>query len=174
MATNIEIKARINDLTTLKTRAEALSDTQVRSLPQEDTFFHVANGRLKLRVTAGEKGQLIYYERDDTAGPKRSDYTIFTTADPESLKGLLAAALGVRGVVRKQRWLYWVDNTRIHLDEVEGLGTFLELEVVLTSEQSAGEGRLIAEKLMAQLGVEPADLIDGAYIDLLETPFHPG
>lgn len=167
MATNIEIKVWVPDLEKLKSLAEALSDTPVESLPQEDTFFNIAHGRLKLRETGG-RGQLIYYRREDTAGPKRSDYSIFPTADPESLKNLLAAALSVRGVVRKQRWLYRVGNTRIHLDEVEGLGNFLELEVVLAPGQSADEGLVTAEMLMAQLGVDPADLVEGAYIDLLE------
>lgn len=167
MATNIEIKARIADLETLRQRVEALSDTAGELIPQEDTFFHTPRGRLKLRVMAPDNGQLIYYERSDKAGPKRSDYLISVTREPESLKAVLSAALGVRGQVRKERWLYWVGHTRVHLDKVEGLGTFMELEVVLQPGQSAEEGQLAAEALMQQLGFQETDLIEGAYIDLL-------
>jgi predicted adenylyl cyclase CyaB len=167
MATNIEIKARVTDLESLRQRVEALSDTAGELILQEDTFFQTPRGRLKLRVMAPDNGQLIYYERSDEAGPKRSDYLISVTSEPESLKAVLSAALGVRGQVRKERWLYWVGHTRIHLDQVEGLGTFMELEVVLQPGQSAEEGQLAAETIMQQLGLQETDLIEGAYIDLL-------
>lgn len=167
MATNIEIKARVTDLESLRKQVEALSDTAGELIPQEDTFFHTPSGRLKLRMMAPDNGQLIYYERSDKAGPKRSDYLISVTHEPESLEAVLSAALGVRGQVRKERWLYWAGHTRIHLDRVEGLGTFIELEVVLQPGQSAEEGRRAAEALMQQLGLQETDLIEGAYIDLL-------
>ena len=82
---------------------------------------------------------------------------------------MLAASLGVRGVVRKQRLLYLVGNTRIHLDQVEGLGDFLEFEVVLSENDTLEQGQSIATELMTKLGIEAADLIEGAYIDLLAT-----
>jgi predicted adenylyl cyclase CyaB len=167
MATNIEIKARVADLASLRQRVEALSDTAGELILQEDTFFHSPRGRLKLRVMAQDNGQLIYYERSDEAGPKRSDYLISVTHEPDSLKVALSAALGVRGQVRKERWLYRVGHTRIHLDQVEGLGAFVELEVVLQPGQSPEEGQLAAEALMGQLGLQETDLIEGAYIDLL-------
>ena len=113
---------------------------------------------------------MVYYERADVAGPKKSDYFIAETSDPEVLKAVLSKALGVRGVVRKKRRLYLVGQTRIHIDEVEGLGAFLELEVVLRRGESVEYGQKIAEDLMAKLGIKPGDLIDGAYIDLLERP----
>jgi predicted adenylyl cyclase CyaB len=168
MATNIEIKARIQDFENLKGLVAQLSDGPGVSIPQEDTFFHTPHGRLKLRCLSPEHAELIYYEREDASGPKPSNYLIHTTRDPDTLKAALSAALGVRGVVRKQRWLYQVGQTRIHLDEVEDLGTFLELEVVLSPDQSQAEGITIAHKLMAQLGIEESDLIKAAYIDLLE------
>jgi predicted adenylyl cyclase CyaB len=167
MATNIEIKARVADPASLRQRVEALSDTAGELILQEDTFFHSPRGRLKLRVMAQDNGQLIYYERSDEAGPKRSDYLISVTHEPDSLKVALSAALGVRGQVRKERWLFWVGGTRIHLDQVEGLGTFVELEVVLQPGQSPKEGQLVAEALIGQLGLQETDLIEGAYIDLL-------
>jgi predicted adenylyl cyclase CyaB len=168
MPANIEIKARVRNFSALRTRAEALSDTPVQIIPQEDTFFNVREGRLKLRVLAADRGQLIYYSRPDQSGPKRSDYHIYETGDPAGLKSLLALALGVRGVVRKTRYLYLAGQTRIHLDDVQGLGQFIELEVVLRPGQTDADGQAVAADLMAKLGVEESDLLDGAYMDLLE------
>jgi len=168
MAANIEIKARVKDFDGLARRAEALSDTPAVTLQQEDTFFNTPGGRLKLRVLAPDHGELIYYTRDDATGPKRSDYLTSMTTEPEALKTVLSAAWGIRGVVRKQRLLYMVGNTRIHLDTVEGLGTFMELEVVLVAGQSEQQGFATAVELMARLGIADADLVDVAYIDLLD------
>jgi predicted adenylyl cyclase CyaB len=168
MPANVEIKARVRDLPGLHQRAAALSDVPVKIIPQEDTFFNVPQGRLKLRQLAPDLGQLIYYQRSDTAGPKRSEYSIALTNDPASLNTTLAQALGVRGVVRKTRSLYLAGQTRIHVDEVEGLGQFMELEVVLRPDQTDTEGQSIASDLMAKLGVEESDLLQGAYMDLLE------
>ena len=171
MPVNIEIKARVRDFAAIRSRAEALSDTPVQVIPQEDTFFHTPRGRLKLRQLAPDRAQLVYYERSDQDGPKRSNYHIFETRDPENLKTALSMALGVRGVVRKTRFLYLVGQTRLHLDEVEGLGQFMELEVVLHPEQTDAEGQAIAEDLMTRLGVREDDLLKGAYMDLIEAGF---
>jgi predicted adenylyl cyclase CyaB len=168
MPANIEIKARSRDFASQRRQAEALSDDPVQVIPQEDTFFHIPTGRLKLRQLAPDRGQLVYYDRPDQDGPKRSDYHIFETGDPETLKTTLRLALGVRGVVRKTRYLYMVGQTRLHLDQVEGLGEFLELEVVLRPGQSDAEGLAIARHLMTRLGIQEQDLLQGAYVDLLE------
>lgn len=168
MASNIEIKARVRDMEALRHRAEALSEAPCQVIPQEDTFFFAPQGRLKLRLLAPDHAQLVYYLREDSHGPKHSEYHIFETDQPEQLKSILAAAYGVRGVVRKVRYLYLVGQTRIHLDEVEGLGQFMELEVVMHPEQSAAQGEAIAQDLMDRLGIKPEDLIDVAYMDLLE------
>ena len=170
MPANIEIKARVRDFNEIKTRAEKLSNTPVEIIPQEDIFFNVPQGRLKLRVLAPDRGQLIYYTRPDQEGPKRSDYHIAHTAVPENLKHVLELAYGIRGVVKKTRYLYLVGQTRVHLDDVEGLGHFMELEVVMRDGQGDAEGQEIAEGLMTSLGVERSDLLDGAYMDLLEKP----
>ena len=173
MPSNIEIKARVRDFDKIRHRAEQLSDTPMEVIPQEDTFFNTPLGRLKLRVLSEDKGQLIYYTRPDQEGPKRSDYHISLTSDPENLKRVLELAYGIRGIVRKTRYLYLVDQTRLHLDDVEGLGQFMELEVVMRDGQSDAEGQLIAEGLMAALGVERSDLLEGAYMDLLESSINP-
>ena len=168
MPVNIEIKARLTDFEALKQRAQALSDTPVKIIPQVDTFFQTGKGRLKLREFGSRPAQLVYYERLDQNGPKRSHYRILETSDPESLKDILQLALGIRGVVRKTRYLYMVGQTRVHLDDVEGLGQFMELEVVLRPGQSDEDGQAIARELMAKLGVNESDLLDGAYMDLME------
>jgi len=170
MPSNIEIKARIRDFTDIKSRAEKLSDTPVEVIPQEDIFFNTLQGRLKLRILASDRAQLIYYTRPDQEGPKRSDYHISHTSDPENLKRVLELAYGIRGVVKKTRYLYLVGQTRVHLDDVEGLGQFMELEVVMRDGQGDAEGEKIADRLMVSLGVERSDLLEGAYMDLLEKP----
>jgi predicted adenylyl cyclase CyaB len=169
MATNIEIKARVEDLDALKARAESLSDKPLEIIPQEDIFFKTDKGRLKLRVLAPDLGYLIYYERPNQDGPKRSDYYLAKTEEPANLKTALSLALGLRGVVKKTRYLYMVGQTRIHLDEVEGLGHFMELEVVMREGQSDAEGQAIAEDLMFRLGVRKDALIEAAYMDMLES-----
>jgi predicted adenylyl cyclase CyaB len=169
MPTNIEIKARVRDFDEIRQRAEKLSDTALQIIHQEDTFFNSEKGRLKLRLLAADHAQLIYYLRSDQEGPKRSDYHIFETPDPENLKRVLELAYGIRGVVRKTRYLYIVGQTRVHLDDVEGLGHFMELEVVMQEAQSDAVGQKIADGLMSSLGVEKRDLLDGAYMDLIES-----
>lgn len=168
MASNIEIKARVRSFAEIQARAELLSNTPVEVITQEDIFFKVSQGRLKLRILSENRGQLIYYTRPDQEGPKRSDYHISHTSDPENLKRVLELAYGIRGIVLKRRYLYIVGQTRVHLDDVQGLGQFMELEVVMREGQSDADGQAIAEGLMASLGVERSDLLEGAYIDLLE------
>jgi predicted adenylyl cyclase CyaB len=168
MPANIEIKARALDFLNLQARAASISDKPVQVIPQEDVFFHTSRGRLKLRILTPDHAQLVYYERPDQDGPKRSLYQIFETSNPDGLKNILALTLGVRGIVRKTRYLYLAGQTRIHLDDVEGLGKFVELEVVLREGQTDSEGQAIAHDLMMRLGIRPEDLLDAAYMDLLE------
>jgi predicted adenylyl cyclase CyaB len=168
MPSNIEIKARVRNFDEMRERAGKLSDMPMQVIDQEDIFFNTEKGRLKLRILAVERAQLIYYTRPDQEGPKRSDYHIYETADPKNLKRVLELTYGIRGVVRKTRYLYIVGQTRVHLDDVEGLGQFMELEVVMQEGQSDAEGQIIAEGLMTGLGVERSDLLEGAYLDLLQ------
>jgi predicted adenylyl cyclase CyaB len=169
MAINIEIKARATDFQAQKQLAETLSDISCQVIPQVDTFFHVTNGRFKLRDLGMGRGQLVFYTRPDASGPKRSDYFIYETKQPHILADVLAKALGVRGVVKKTRYLYLVGQTRIHMDEVVGLGEFIELEVVMEEGQSDMEGQAIAEDLMRKLGIREEDLIEEAYMDLMDS-----
>jgi len=166
MKRNVEIKAAVTDLAGIEEKAARLADQGPTVLEQEDVFFHCSRGRLKLRRLPG-RAELIAYERPDAAGPKESRYVVYPTDDPDGLQNALSLAPGVRGVVRKRRTLYLIGPTRVHLDRVEGLGDFVELEVVLSEGQDVAEGLTIARRLMAELGISEGQLVDKAYIDLL-------
>ena len=167
MPSNIEIKARVADPARRRELAERLAGTSPVVLQQTDTFFPGARGRLKLRELSPTRGELISYHRADLAGTKQSHYLLACTDDPAALRAVLADAYGTGTVVTKTRLLYLVGQTRIHLDEVAGLGSFLELEVVLAEGQSPDEGHRTAREIMAALEVRDEDLIEGAYADLL-------
>jgi len=164
---NVEIKARVCNLAAVRRAVEAVADGPPALLIQSDTFFAVPRGRLKLRAFTDGTAELISYLRHDVAGPRESRFAKVAVNDPDALTGVLGAALGVAGVVRKRRDLYRRGPTRIHLDEVDDLGSFLELEVELSDGQSATEGERIARELMARLGIAEDDLVAGAYVDLL-------
>jgi len=167
MSTNIEIKATVDDLDRLRPCAARLAAQPARILEQEDVFFNTNRGRLKLRCFPDGTGELIQYERPDTPDAKQSDYRIFPTDQPAELRAALAAALGETITVKKTRELYLVGQTRIHLDEVAGLGPFVELEVVLRDGQTPEQGRAIAAELMTALDIRQDALVPCAYADLL-------
>jgi predicted adenylyl cyclase CyaB len=174
MARNIEIKARIHSVEAIEPRAAALADQGPIEIYQDDTFFACPRGRLKLRAFSASEGQLIFYRRADLAGPKESFYVIAPTASPDALRAALALAYGQAGRVRKRRTLYIVGRTRVHLDRVEELGDFLELEVVLADGDAHEPGIVEARELMAALGISPSQLVEGAYVDLLAKPVAHG
>ncbi|CCH06523.1 class IV adenylate cyclase [Achromobacter xylosoxidans] len=167
MARNIEIKARVASLAAVESLAAALSGKEPVAIAQDDTFFACPDGRLKLRVFSDGTGELIFYRRADDTGPKESFYVISPTSSPDTLRDALGLAYGVIGRVRKQRLLFMAGRTRIHLDRVEGLGEFLELEVVLRDGESAEAGMAEARELLASLRIAPEQLVSGAYLDLL-------
>ncbi|XP_070710206.1 adenylate cyclase CyaB-like isoform X2 [Pempheris klunzingeri] len=167
MPSNVEIKAKVSDATRFAERAAQLSQSEGTIIRQCDTFFNCSRGRLKLRDFMNESGQLIFYERPDTDGPKLSRYSISATSDPPGLRAVLSDALGVKGEVRKERRLFMIGQTRVHLDAVEGLGDYMELEVVMRPDQTVEEGQQVAEDLMEKLGVSKESLVTGAYMDLI-------
>jgi predicted adenylyl cyclase CyaB len=167
MARNVEIKARLESLAAVAARAATLADRGPIEIRQDDTFFACARGRLKLRTLSPDEGQLIFYRRPDRPGPKESVFTIATTSSPDALREALTLAYGQTGRVRKHRTLYLAGRTRIHLDRVEDLGDFLELEVVLAEGEPVEAGVEEADALMRALGIDPAQLVEGAYVDLL-------
>lgn len=167
MARNIEIKARVGDLAAMRRRVAGIADGPPETLEQTDTFFAVKAGRLKLRQLSTARGELIFYTRSDSTQPRESEYECVPVANGPALRRLLAAALGVRGEVRKRRHVYRVGRTRVHLDEVQDLGDFLELEVELKPGEPTAAGVEEAHSLMHRLGIEDDALVAGAYVDLL-------
>ncbi|MEY2876351.1 MAG: hypothetical protein RLZZ373_3722 [Pseudomonadota bacterium] len=167
MARNTEIKARVADFDALAHRVAGLSTAGPTEIAQDDTFFACPHGRLKLRDFGDGCGELIFYQRADQTGPKTSFYAITPTASPDTLREVLTLAHGQTGRVVKQRTLYLVGRTRVHLDRVAGLGTFMELEVVLRDGEPIETGEQEAQALMQQLGITPAQLLDRAYVDMV-------
>jgi predicted adenylyl cyclase CyaB len=167
MGRNVEIKARIESVEALLPRARAVADSGPTGILQDDTFFHCPNGRLKLRAFSEASGELIFYQRSAGTAPRECFYVISKTVSPNSLREALSLAYGQSGRVRKHRTLFLVGKTRIHLDRVEELGDFLELEVVLSESETTESGVKVAHELLASLGISPQQLIEGAYIDLL-------
>ncbi|XP_015428572.1 PREDICTED: uncharacterized protein LOC107185414 [Dufourea novaeangliae] len=166
---NIEIKARINDPELIISITKQLTDSACIVIKQHDTFFKVDEGRLKLREFEDGTGELLYYRRVNILGPKLCNYEK-TVLDPEACIGIrkiLTASNGCIGIVKKTRKLYMVGQTRVHIDEVDGLGNFMELEVVLSDEEDVETGEKIAQDLMTKLNIKNEDLIPDAYIDLL-------
>ena len=142
MGRNIEIKARIADRPAVQARVAALADRDPEALHQDDRVFPCRDSRLKWRNFGDGNGELIHTRRSDWHEPEESDYLIAPTADPESLAELLSRRFGERGVVRRMRTAYFVGQTRIHLDVVEGLADFLELEFVLSPGQNRDDSSL--------------------------------
>ncbi|XP_063233389.1 uncharacterized protein LOC134537081 isoform X2 [Bacillus rossius redtenbacheri] len=169
MPRNVEIKAKLTDVEFVVRKAKELSSSEGEIQRQHDVFFNVPNGRLKLRYMQGGDAMLIFYDREDTQGPKLSVFEKVVVPSGELTESLLKSALGVKGVVRKTRRLFLVGQTRVHVDSVQDLGDYMELEVMLEDSQSLEDGQAIARSLIGQLGVREDDLVCGAYLDLLNS-----
>ena len=167
MARNVEIKARIGNVAVISRLVADKADGEADTFSQSDTYFQVGTGRLKLREFADREAELIYYQRPDVGGPAESNYHRIPIKEPQQLRQLLADALGVRGVVSKRRQVYRIGRTRVHLDEVQNLGDFLELEVEIEDEEPIDTGVVEARRLMQLLGIQEDALVAEAYIDLL-------
>lgn len=167
MPRNVEIKAVLRNRDAIQAAIASASDTAPETIVQHDFFFRSEESRLKLRILGAGRGELIQYQRADVAAARSSDYVIARTSDPEVLLEILTRTLGRVGEVKKTRVLYRIGQTRLHIDRVEGLGDFLEMEVVLRPEQVESEGQQIAEQLLDRFGVDRSDLIPQAYVDLL-------
>ncbi len=173
MRQNLEIKARLVDRTKARRLALALGARCQAVEVQRDTFFHARQGRLKLRVIEASGGNvsawLIAYQRGDRSEARISSYTLVEVADPQGLREALGRALGIRGEVRKTREILLWRNVRIHLDEVAGLGDYLEYEAVLSD--AAGEdleaSRVSLRVLSQAMGIDEAERVAVAYADLL-------
>lgn len=165
---NIEIKARCTDPAFIRAYLQQQQAKFIGTDEQTDTYFHVPNGRLKLRQGPIENA-LIFYNRENKAGPKLSEVKLFQVpAESDVLKELLTIANGIKVVVKKRRAIYFIDNVKFHIDEVEGLGSFLEIEAI------DADGSLGLEKINAQchhylqaFQIPETDLLTHSYSDLL-------
>lgn len=169
-ARNIELKARLPDLDAARQVALRLATRTLGTLHQVDTYFHTPRGRLKLREIDGLAAELIWYDRPDAATPRQSDYLLVPVANPHTLNQALSAAWGVKAIVEKRREVFLVDNVRIHLDEVQGLGTFLEFEAVLGQDEDDAAGRAQVDRLIQEFGIAPKDVLSGSYGELAQRP----
>lgn len=163
---NIEFKARCWDLQALRDRLKKAGVAPSRRMRQVDTYFRVPGGRLKLREIEAGESQLVQYFRPDENAARQSDYIVVPVDRPEPLKQALTRALGVSVVVDKVRELFLWEHTRVHLDAVKGLGTFVELETVI-EKQTAEAARAECERIQKALQISADDLLSVSYADLL-------
>lgn len=164
---NIEIKASSKDPSKIRKVLKEKGSHFIGTDHQIDTYFKVDNGRLKLREGSIEK-YLIYYQRQDKKGPKQSDVILYKTTPKSPLKNILTKALGVFKIVDKKREIYFIKNVKFHIDQVRGLGSFIEIEAIDKT------GKIGKEKLLEQcnqylklFNVSQSDLISKSYSDLL-------
>lgn len=162
---NAEFKARCEDLRAGIKRVRSAGARRVGREHQIDTYYRVAQGRLKVRE-AGVRAELVWYFRGDSLRSKRSDVLILSLPDAAPIKETLARSLGVKVVVDKVRRIYLRDNVRVHFDHVKGLGTFVEIEAV-GSPREFSRLKEQAEETAGILGLRRGDLIRGSYSDLL-------
>jgi predicted adenylyl cyclase CyaB len=163
---NVEAKFKLAEPALVGERARALGFTRRAELRQRDTFFVTAAGKLKLREEDGG-AHLIFYRRHEIATLQLSNYEIVAVAEPARTRAILAEAFGVRAEVRKHRTLLTRDNVRLHLDRVEGLGSFGEIEAVLTEGEEEAENRDRVARLLAELGIGESELIEVSYFELM-------
>ncbi|HUT36053.1 MAG TPA: class IV adenylate cyclase [Planctomycetota bacterium] len=167
MRRNIELKARCADLARAAAACERLGARRVWTRRQVDTYFAVTKGRLKLRVEEPGDAALVRYQRDDVAGARESLYEVSPVADASGALAALAAKHGIRCRVEKTRTLYLLENVRIHLDDVAGLGTFVEFEAVMGGGSSDAASNALLRRLRSELGIGDAELVAASYSDLL-------
>ncbi|MGA7872342.1 MAG: class IV adenylate cyclase [Candidatus Binatus sp.] len=163
---NLEAKFRLANHADAQARATALGYSRRALLNQRDTFFRVANGKLKLREENGS-AVLIYYRRVESGSLMLSNYEILPVADPVRTLRMLEHALGTLAVVEKVRTLMTRDNVRLHLDRVARLGDFGEIEAVIADGDDPERSRDAVDEILAVLGVTQPDLIDVSYFEML-------
>jgi len=171
---NIELKARCSDLAHAEAACERLGARRAWTRRQTDTYFGVARGRLKLRVEEpGEAGGpppsavLVEYHRPDAAAARDSQYELTPVDNPEETLAALASRHGILARVEKTRTLYLLENVRIHLDQVRGLGTFVEFEAVMGPADTDDAAHALLERLRRELGIAESDLLSGSYSDMV-------
>lgn len=164
---NIEIKARCSDAGMIRNILNQRNAIFKGEDHQVDTYFNCTNGRLKLREGTIEH-HLIHYHREDEIGPKKSIVTLYQPAPNSSLKQILIDSLGILTIVDKKREIYFIDNVKFHIDDVQGLGSFVEIEAIdLDGTIREAKLRKQCEEYLALFQIQPEYLIDCSYSDLL-------
>ncbi len=164
---NVEVKVKCVNHDRARAFLQANGAVFAGKERQVDTYFKVERGRLKLRE--GEtRTALIFYQRNDQAGPRRSEWLLFEMERESTLKEILLRSLDQLVTVEKKREVYYLDNLKFNLDTVEGLGAFLEIEA-LAPGRGFREDELVeqCERCLQEMGIEPEDLVTVSYSDLL-------
>jgi homotetrameric cytidine deaminase len=164
---NVELKSRDPDPARTLALALALGATDEGEIAQRDTYFGGSRARVKLREQTPGDDELISYRRPDDDEARVSEYLRVAVPDATALREALEAAYGIRVVVSKRRRLLLWENVRIHLDEVEGLGSYLELEALAPAEAELEPARAKVARLRDALAIDNASLVAGSYSDLL-------
>ena len=164
---NIEIKTPVDSHEAIERKLVEIGAAKTWCRWQRDTFFNTSNGWLKIREAEGCAGELIGYERPvDESGPRPSTYDLFDLQEVERWRGMLERVLGTKQVVEKTRTLWIWKQTRIHLDRVNQLGEFLELEAV-AKEITLEEAYDQAEFMIRELDLDAANFISVPYAEML-------
>ncbi len=164
---NVEIKAKCFDTEKIRQYLRQHNAKFIGVDKQIDTYFDVPNGRLKLRE-GNIENHLIFYNRQDSAGPKRSDVILYKSTDAQTLKNILSQSIGIKVQVRKAREIYFIDNVKFHIDKVDGLGEFIEIE-------AQDKDGTISESVLNQqcqfylqeFGIPSQNLVEHSYSDML-------
>ncbi len=167
MPANIEIKARVHCPEEIHARVRALAGSPAGTFCQEDVFFKVPRGRLKMRIQSDNSVEFIYYQRTDKGVPMYSAYFRTKPENSNDTEAELRRLFGTKRTVRKTRTLFWLDGARIHVDDVEGLGHFLEIEVPVSSPTKTHHAKALADKIISSLAIPADDFICQAYEELL-------
>jgi len=164
---NVEIKARCHDPEKIR-RYLLDHKAEFKGLDEQtDTYFNVPNGRLKLRE-GNIENNLIFYERDNQQGPKKSHFHLVKIENAQGLKEVLAKSNGIRVIVKKKREIYYVGNVKFHIDEVPGLGSFAEIEAGnVFADLSQDELQKQCDYYISELGIRNEDMIENSYSDML-------
>jgi adenylate cyclase class IV len=166
---NVEYKAELRDIELARSICRRLKARHVGLFDQTDTYYRVPDARLKKRQTVGQPTEYIFYNRPDKSAPKVSRYVVYT--EREATERFGRSELPVWVVVKKRRDLYMLDNIRIHLDQVEGLGNFLEFEALVSPRRNAARCSAALSKLRDEFSGVLGEPISGSYSDLLGGDF---
>ena len=164
---NVEIKARSNNPAGIRNYLLVNNADFKKVDEQTDTYFNVKNGRLKLRE-GNIENNLIFYERANQAGPKNSHFHLVKVEDAKAMKEILTKSMGVKVVVKKKREIYYISNVKFHIDEVPGLGSFVEIEAGnILADLSMEQLKEQCDFYMQEFGIEKEDLVEVSYSDIL-------